>query len=139
MNMQIVMSEQHICRSTEGTECTETVKSMLLPKQVDKQSLTFSTRRNYREPPYSVNVTPISSRQTHSHGIIFTSLPSDNPASKMLTGVLCLSSGSSYLLLKGIFLPTPNLNSEYRIIFLNHSSDMLTNSFNNYLLKIYHV
>lgn len=123
----------------------ETVNPIPLLKHVQNQKLHLLLLRATRKCPISVTVTPISGHQTKVHGITFTSSPSQptGPVQSILHPQWLLVSSPFLQALLTSYLSalpsTSNLNSDYRLILLNHSSDLLTNSFNKSSVNLYYV
>lgn len=123
----------------------EAANPMPVRKHVRTKSITFFCV-NYKEPPdfceclshfWSPDLSSWNHLSLFPLSAHVTS-PVD-PTSKMALGVISLSSSSPLTSSLGILPSTPNLNSDYRLILLNHSSVLLTNSFSAYSLNIYYV
>ena len=109
------------------------------------KSLAFCLHKNYNEPPYFCEChshfwSPDWTSENHFYLFpISAHLTSPvNPISKMALCVIFLSSGSPYFLLK---CPPFHLQPKLRLQ-INFAkpcgSDLLTNSFNKYLLNMYY-
>lgn len=108
------------------------------------KSVTFCLRTT-KNSCIAVKATPVSSHWTEVHEITFTSFPPlptwpvqsiPHPRQLLAPSSFLRALLTSYL---SVLPSTHSLNSDYRLILLNHSSDLLTNSFDDYLPSIYYV